>query len=112
MKLILAVLQPSDVAPLLQDLAELETPATRIEGDGSAADGALSAIIIGVDDGQVADVLALIRASAGGRVRPVSPLRPIAERAEFWIPGRTDLVAGGASVFVLPIRRFERIGYA
>jgi len=53
-----------------------------------------------------------VRAMARGRARPAEPLRPIAERAAFWIPGPAEQGAGGASVFVLPVRRFERIGYA
>jgi uncharacterized protein YaaQ len=39
-------------------------------------------------------------------------VRPIAERAESWIPTPVHHAAGGASIFVLPVRRFERIGYA
>ncbi len=112
MRLILAVLQSADVEPLLRDFAELAVSATQIEGDSAVGQGGLAAVIVGVGDDQVADVITLIHARARGRARPIEPLRPIAERAEFWIPGPTEQGAGGASVFVLPIRRFERMGYA
>jgi uncharacterized protein YaaQ len=112
MKLVLAVLQCEDVEPLLRDFSEITVPATQIEGDAAVGTGGLAAIIVGVGDDQVDDVLTLIYARARGRIRQVEPLRPVGERAEFWVPGPSERGAGGASVFVLPVRRFERIGYA
>ena len=112
MRLVLAVIQSADVETLLRDFGDLGVSATQIEGDAAVGQAGLAAVIVGVDDDQVGDVLALLHARARGRARPVEPLRPIAERAEFWIPGPTERGTGGASVFVLPIRRFERIGYA
>lgn len=112
MRLVLAVLQCEDVETLLRDFAEIMVPATQIQGDSTVGAGGLAAIIIGVDDDQVDDVLTLIQARARGRTRQVEPLRPLGERAEFWVPGPSERSAGGASVYVLPVRRFERIGYA
>jgi uncharacterized protein YaaQ len=57
-------------------------------------------------------VVSVVHANARGRARRIDPLRPIAGRAETWVPGPIEQGAGGASVFVLPVRRFERIGYA
>lgn len=112
MRLVFAVLQCEDAEPLLHDFAEIRVAATQIEGDSAVGAGGLAAIIVGVDDDQVEDVLALIDARGRGRTRQVEPLRPLGERAEFWVPGPSERAAGGASVFVLPVRRFERIGYA
>ena len=111
MRLVLAVLQCEDVDPLLRDFAEIAVPATQIEGDAAVGAGGLAAIIVGVEDELVEDVLALIHARARGRTRQLEPLRPLGERAEFWVPGPSERLAGGASVYVLPVRRFERIGY-
>lgn len=112
MKLVFAVLQCEDAEPLLRDFGEIRVAATQIEGDAAFGSGGLAAIIVGVDDDRVDDVLTLIHVRARGRVRPVEPLRPLGERAEFWVPGPSERSAGGASVYVLPVRRFERIGYA
>ncbi len=112
MRLVLAVIQSTDVELLLHDFAELGVSATQIEGDNAVGKAGLAAVIVGVEDDQVVDVLSVIQARARGRARQVEPLRPIAERAEFWIPGPTERGTGGASVFVLPVSRFERIGYA
>jgi uncharacterized protein YaaQ len=111
-RLVLAVVQSADVEPLLTDLAAIGVSATQIQGDTAVGSAGLAAVVVGVEDELVADVMSTVRAKARGRARQAQPLRPIAERAEFWIPGPTEQGAGGASVFVLPVRRFERIGYA
>ena len=112
MRLVLAIIQSADAELLLSDLAAIGAPATQIEGDAAVGSAGPAALVVGVDDDQVSHVLALVRARARGRVRRIEPLRPLAGQAEFWIPGPAEQGAGGASVFVLPVRQFERIGYA
>jgi len=112
MKLVLAVVQSSDADALLQALVSSGIAATQIEGGVSVGQYGLAAIVAGVEDESVADVVLLVHAKARRRNRHMDPLRPIAERAEFWVPGPIEHHAGGASVYVLPVRRFERIGYA
>jgi len=112
LRLVLAVIQSADAEPLLADLATIGASATQIEGDAAVGSAGLAALVVGVEDDQVSDVLTLVRARARGRARRIEPLRPLAGQAEFWIPGPAEQGAGGARVFVLPVRRFERIGYA
>ncbi len=112
MRLVLAVVQSADVNPLLSDLAALGVSATQIQGDTAVGSAGLAAVMVGVEDDLIGDVVMTVRVRARGRARQTQPLRPIGERAEFWIPGPTEQGTGGASVFVLPVRRFERIGYA
>jgi uncharacterized protein YaaQ len=112
MRLVLAIIQSVDAEPLLSDLAAIGASATQIEGDAAVGSAGLAALVVGVDDDQVSDVLTLVGARARGRARRIEPLRPLGEQAEFWIPGPIERGAGGATVFVLPVRRFERIGYA
>jgi uncharacterized protein YaaQ len=111
-RLVLAVVQFRDVDAVLRGLGDLGVTATQIEGDVAVGHNGLAAVIAGVDDDVVADVVATLHATARARSQPVEPLRPVAERAEFWIPGPIEQHVGGASVYVLPVRRFERIGYA
>jgi uncharacterized protein YaaQ len=112
LRLVFAVVQPEDLAALLRNLAAAGFEATQIEGDGATAGGGLSAVILAVDDDQIYDTVAAVRASTQRRTQRGSPLRPIGELAEFWIPGAVERSVGGASVYIVPIKRFERIGYA
>ena len=112
MRLVLAVMHFEDVDAVLRALAAAGIAATQIEGEAAVGRSGLAAIIAGVDDSEVADVVAVFYNTARARSRAVEPLLPVAERAEFWVPGPIEQLTGGASVYVLPVRRFERIGYA
>jgi uncharacterized protein YaaQ len=109
-RLILAIVQTGDVEPLLEDLAVSGFTATQIEGDRAGHGDTLAGVMVGVADDEVGDAMTVIHAATRARSLSSEPLRPIGERAEFWIPGPIERVAGGASVFVLPVRRYERIG--
>ena len=110
MRLVLAVIQSADGSRSYQisPRSAHRRRRSRVMPQWAARTGSM---VVGVDDDQVSDVLTL-STRARGRVRRIEPLRPLAGRAEFWIPGPAEQGAGGASVFVLPVRRFERIGYA
>lgn len=108
----MAVVHSADVDALIRACTAAGIIVTQIEGDAAVGRNSLAAVIAGVEDEVVSDVVALVHATARGRRRRLEPIRPIAERAEFWIPNPVDQVAGGASVYVIPISQFERIGYA
>lgn len=112
MRLVLAVVQTPDADPLLQLLNDQGFTATKIQGDASVGEHGLAAVVVGVDDDEVDAVISAVHAKARGRTRRIDPLWPLAERAEFWIPAPIEVGAGGATVYVLPVRRFERMGYA
>ena len=112
MRLVLAVVHSADVDALMRACTAEGIAVTQIEGDAAVGRHSLAAIIAGVEDDVVGELIALVHATSRGRSRQVEPIRPIGERAEFWVPNPIEQVTGGASVFVIPIRRFERIGYA
>lgn len=112
MRLVLAVMQSADLDPLLRELAALGVAATQIHGDAATSRAAITALAIGVADEGVGEVVGIIHSWSRSRLRQVEPMRVVGERAAFWLPIPFEQTAGGATVYVLPIRRFERIGYA
>ena len=60
MRLILTVIQSGDAEPLLSDLAAIGASATQIEGDVAVGSAGLAALVVGVEDDQVSDVLTLV----------------------------------------------------
>ena len=66
-------------------------------------------ILLGVEDDKVDAVVALVRSHCHSRTQTVSPMLPIMEPGEFFMPYPLEVEVGGAVVFVLPIDRFERI---
>jgi uncharacterized protein YaaQ len=67
-------------------------------------------LMIGVQDEDVREIRELVRQNCHSRTRFVNPLMPIVEPGEFYVPSPVEVLVGGATIFVLSIERYERIG--
>jgi uncharacterized protein YaaQ len=65
--------------------------------------------MVGVEDAQVDEVMGIVRANCNARTQIVNPMPPIMEPGEFFMPYPLEVEVGGATVFVLPVERFERL---
>src|ERR687898_786516 len=90
-------------------LLEREYRATRFNSAGGFLKQGNDTILVGVEDDQVDTVLELISASCHSRKQFVNPMPPIMEPGEFYMPYPVEVEVGGATVFVLPVERFERL---
>jgi len=109
MKLIMAIVHSDDAGRLVDCLVAKEYRATRINTAGGFLKESNATIMVGVEDNQVDDVLAVMRGCCQARTRYVNPMPPIMEPGEFYMPYPVEVEVGGATVFVLPIERFERL---
>lgn len=109
MKLVVAVVQGKDAEGLMGALRANNYRATQINSAGGFLRENNVTIMTGVNDAQVPDVFRLIRENCYTRTQYVNPLLPIMEPGEFYMPSPVEVQVGGATVFVLPIVRFERI---
>ena len=109
MKLVTAIVHSEDAATLVDALLEREFRATRVNSSGGFLKQGNATILVGVEDGQVDDVLAVISANCHSRKQFVNPMPPIMEPGEFYMPYPVEVEVGGATVFVLPVERFERL---
>ena len=66
-------------------------------------------IILGVEDDSIDAVLEIVRDTCHARTQIVNPMPPIMEPGEFFMPYPLEVEVGGATVFVLPVERFERL---
>jgi uncharacterized protein YaaQ len=57
----------------------------------------------------VDEVMGVVRANCTSRTQVVNPMPPIMEPGEFFMPYPLEVEVGGATVFVLPVERFERL---
>lgn len=110
MKLVIAVVQGSDVERLLEALVSHGLRATQINSSGGFLREQNVTLLVGVEDEQVTAVREIVRQNCHARVRFVNPLMPIVEPGEFYAPSPIEVMVGGATLFVLDIVRFERIG--
>jgi uncharacterized protein YaaQ len=108
-KLIVAVVHNEDARVLIDALLAREFRATWLHSSGGFLKQSNATILVGVDDTKVQDVTDLIRDNCHSRTQTVSPIPPIMEPGEFFMPYPLEVEVGGAVIFVLPIDHFERI---
>jgi uncharacterized protein YaaQ len=108
-KLIVAVVHNEDAKQLIDALLAREFRATWLHSSGGFLKQSNATILLGVEDGKVDEVVGLVKEHCHSRTQTVSPIPPIMEPGEFFLPYPLEVEVGGAVVFVLPVDRFERI---
>src|SRR5439155_2488181 len=108
-KLLVAIVHHEDAGALVDALLDREYRATRLASSGGFLKQLNATVILGVDDDQVETVLEIVRETCHARTQVVNPMPPIMEPGEFFMPYPLEVEVGGATVFVLPVERYERI---
>jgi uncharacterized protein YaaQ len=108
-KLVVAIVHNEDAGALVDALLEREFRATRLHSSGGFLKESNATIILGVEDADVDEVLGIVRANCTSRTQVVNPMPPIMEPGEFFMPYPLQVDVGGATVFVLPVERLERL---
>ena len=109
MKLIVAIVHGEDAGALVDGLLDREYRATRLHSSGGFLKQSNATVIVGADDDQVEPILEIVRETCTTRTQIVNPMPPIMEPGEFFMPYPLEVEVGGATVFVLPVERFERL---
>jgi uncharacterized protein YaaQ len=109
MKLVVAIVHNEDAGILVDALLEHEFRATRLHSSGGFLKQSNATVIVGVEDAEVEEVLAIVRENCHSRTQIVNPMPPIMEPGEFFMPYPLEVEVGGATVFVVPVERFERL---
>jgi len=108
-KLLFAIVHHEDAGSLVDALLDQEFRATRLQSSGGFLKQSNATIMLAVEDEKVDAVLAIIRESCHSRSQVVNPMPPIMEPGEFFMPFPLEVEVGGATVFVVPIERIERV---
>jgi uncharacterized protein YaaQ len=108
-KLVVAIVHHEDAGALVDALLDREFRATRLASSGGFLKQSNATVILGVEDDAIDEVLDIVREACHSRTQVVNPMPPIMEPGEFFMPYPLEVEVGGATVFVLPVERFERI---
>lgn len=108
MKLIVAIVQDYDVSQLLSAITQAGFRATRIGSTGGFLRVGNTTLLIGVEDHHVGRVLRIVEANCRERTEVVQP-EIIGDIHEWYPPDLVEVTVGGATLFILPVDRFERI---
>lgn len=108
-KLILAIVQKEDAGGLIDALTAEGHRATRIDATGGFLRKGNALILIGAAETNVDAVLAVIEGNCRVRKEKINIISPVVEVSQLPVPSSTEVVVGGATVFVLSVSRFERL---
>lgn len=109
MKLLFAVVQSKDVEACADALSAGGFVCTRFATQGGFLDSDNCTLMIGVDDAQVDQVLDVLRRRAKRRVEMLEAALPLAGALAPVIAPPLDVEVGGATVFVVPLDRVEKL---
>ena len=109
MKLVVAIVHNEDAGALVDALLDKEFRATRVSSSGGFLKQSNATIFLGVEEDDVEEVISIVRENCTSRTQVVNPMPPIMEPGEFFMPYPLEVEVGGATVFVLPVDRFERL---
>jgi len=109
MKLVVAIVHNEDAGALVDALLDKEFRATRLHSAGGFLKQSNATIMLGVEEAEVDEVMGIIRENCTSRTQTVNPMPPIMEPGEFFMPYPLEVEVGGATVFVVPVERFEKL---
>jgi uncharacterized protein YaaQ len=109
MKLVLTIVHSDDAADLASTLSDAGFGVTRIKSVGGFLKRQNATFLIGVPDHKLDGVINLIKEQCHTRTESVSPVPPLVEPGEVYLPYPVEVEVGGATVFVLNVERLERL---
>lgn len=109
MKLIFAVVQVKDVQGCADALTAAGFVSTRFSTHGGFLDNSNCTLMIGIEDQQVDQVLEILRRRAQRRVEMVDAGARLGGGLTPVLAPPLDVEVGGATVFVVPLDRVEKL---
>jgi uncharacterized protein YaaQ len=108
MKMVVAIVHADDAAGLVKALSQAGYGVTQSKSAGGFLRRQNCMIFAGVPERDIDRVMTIIRDRCHARTELVSPLPPVVEPGEVYMPYPMEVEVGGATVFVLPVERFEK----
>ena len=109
MKLVVAIVQGEDAGQTVQALSDTGHSVTKLASSGGFLQQGNATLLVGVDDERVEQVVALVRSNCRERNRFLTPMPPMVEPGEVFIPFPVEVQVGGATIFVLDVEQFEKL---
>ncbi|HHZ01345.1 MAG TPA: hypothetical protein GX396_00195 [Tissierellia bacterium] len=110
MKLITAIVQNDDANKLISALSEAGYSSTKMSSTGGFLSSGNTTIISGVEDGDVEDVIEIIKNICKTKKKVTAAIPPSSfSTVGGYLPQTIEISVGGAVVFVTPVERYEKI---
>ena len=107
MKMITAIINKKDATNVCDALTEQKFSFTKMATTGGFLQSGNVTLLIGTDDERVELALNLIRKHCAQRMEPIASVAGVGVPAFGYY--KTEVLVGGATVFVSPVERFEKM---
>ncbi len=107
MRLVIAIVQDKDAAKMTEQLIKNEIRATKLATTGGFLRAGNTTFLIGIEDERVDHLLQIIADSCRSREQFVTPNAPLGNQVESYVSYPVSVQVGGATVFVVPVDRYE-----
>jgi uncharacterized protein YaaQ len=108
MKLVVAIVHRDDKDGLFDAFREQNYPSTLIGTTGGFLREGNATFLVGVEEKQIEDLMALIKENCKTRTQLVNPMPPVVEPGELYLSQPIEVQVGGATIFVMNVERFEK----
>ena len=105
----MAVVQGEDAGQTVSALSGAGFSVTKLASSGGFLQQGNQTLMIGIENDKVEQVVSLIRENCRERSRYLTPMPPMVEPGEFFMPYPVEVQVGGATVFVLNVESFEKL---
>ena len=109
MKLLIAIVQGEDAGQTVRALNAGGISVTQFASSGGFLQQGNVTLLVGVDDERVEQVVQLIRENCRERSRYLTPMPPMLEPGEMFMPFPVEVQVGGATIFVVNVEQFEKL---
>jgi uncharacterized protein YaaQ len=109
MKLVVAIVQGEDAGQTVHALSEAGLSVTKLASSGGFLQQGSATLLVGVEDERVEQVVGLVRSNCRERNRYLTPMPPMVEPGEVFMPFPVEVQVGGATIFVLDVQQFEKL---
>ena len=103
MKLVISIVHSDDADSLVRSLQQKGHRSTKIGTTGGFLREGNATILVGTEAAQVDEVLDIIKENCHSRTQFISPMPPLAEAGELYVPKPVEVQLGGATVFVIDV---------
>ena len=107
MKMVMAVVQDSDAARLIEHLTDGRFGVTKLASTGGFLKSGNTTLMIGVEEERLEELIGIIEKVCRPRKQVVTPFP--GGPGDAYVPYPIEVTVGGATVFVLNVERFEKI---
>ncbi len=108
MKMVMAIVHSDDAGPVVKALSRAGFGVTHFRSSGGFLRRQNATVFAGIQDHEVERALDIIRARCHSRTEQVTPLPPVVEPGEVYMPFPMEVEVGGATIFVLDVAQFEK----